>query len=44
VLNAATIFVRADPAVDSSSVDADFVVGDLMQAAHIIADTNLEHA
>jgi D-glycero-D-manno-heptose 1,7-bisphosphate phosphatase len=43
-VHATTIFVRADPAVDSSSVDAHFVVDDLMQAAHIIADTNLEHA
>ena len=44
-VNATTILVRADPAaVDSSSADADFVVGDLMQAAHIIADTTLEHA
>jgi D-glycero-D-manno-heptose 1,7-bisphosphate phosphatase len=43
-VNATTIFVRADLAVDGLAADADFVVDDLMQAAHIIADTNLEHA
>lgn len=40
-VNATTILIRTDTVADSSSADADFVVEDLMQAAHIIADTNL---
>jgi D-glycero-D-manno-heptose 1,7-bisphosphate phosphatase len=44
-VSATTIFVRDARANDvEHAQDADFVVDDLMQAAHIIADTHLEHA
>ncbi len=44
-VNATTMFVR-DSRADGAehAQDADFIVDDLMQAAHIIADTNLERA
>ncbi|MDB6102017.1 MAG: histidinol-phosphate phosphatase family protein [Gammaproteobacteria bacterium] len=43
-VSATTIFIRGDSTGDSLSANADFVVDDLLQAAHIIADTSVQHA